>query len=235
MLSLHNPLKNQLLGRLPESDYGRLRAHLELRQLKRGQIIYKPNQPATHVYFPLDCLISKVFALQDGSTGQIAIIGNDGCIGIDLIMGGEHASTQTMVLSAGHAYRLPARILEEEFAQARELQRILLRYLQALLIQIAQTTVCNRYHIVEHQLCRWLLMSLDRISASEVEVTHEAIASMLGVSRERVNIAARKLRSAGLISYAHGRILIVDRSGLEANSCECYQAVRQETRRLLAA
>lgn len=228
------PPENRLLSSLPAPVYNRLKSHLEWVWLKRGEPIYSRHQSPTYLYFPLDCLISKVFVMRDGSTGQVAIIGNDGCVGMDLIMGGEHTSTETIVLYPGRTFRLPAKVLKEEFARTPHLQQVLLRYVQSLLIYVAQTASCNRHHSIEQQTCRWLLESLDRSPSTEVQMTHRVFATFLGVSREQVNKVARGLRDAGLISYDYGRLRVRDRAGLEARSCECYQSLRAEAARLLS-
>jgi CRP-like cAMP-binding protein len=198
-----------------------------------GHVLYEAGTQLEHIYFPTNCIMSLLYVMEDGHSAEIAIVGNEGIVGVALFMGGETTSSRGIVQSAGFAYRLPGRTLKEEFFRAGALQRLLLRYTQALITQMSQTAVCNRHHSVEQQLCRWLLLSLDRLSSNELVMTQELMANMLGVRREGVTDAAGKLQAAGLIHYHRGRIEVLDRRGLEARVCECYDVVRRETDRLL--
>ena len=198
-----------------------------------GDVLYESGTKLSHVYFPTTAIVSLLYVMEDGSSAEIAVVGNEGIVGVALFMGGETTPSRGIVQSAGHAYRLRGRHLKEEFMRAAELQQVLLRYTQALLTQMAQTAVCNRHHSVDQQLCRWLLLSFDRLSSSELVMTQELIANMLGVRREGVTEAAGKLQKAGLIRYNRGHITMVDRLGLEARSCECYAVVKKEFERLL--
>src|SRR5213596_2482287 len=200
-----------------------------------GQAVYESGGPQGYVYFPTNSIVSLLYVLADGATAEIAVTGNEGLVGIALFMGGETTPSRAVVQSAGHAYRLRAEILKEEFARGGTLQQLLLRYTQALITQMAQTAVCNRHHSVEQQLCRWLLLSLDRLPSSELDMTQELIANMLGVRREGVTEAAGKLQSSGVIQYNRGHIVVLDRPGLEQRVCECYAAVKRETDHLLPA
>jgi CRP-like cAMP-binding protein len=218
---------------LPGPERKRLFPHLELIPLPLGKVIYESGDPLDHVYFPTASIVSLLYVMENGASAEIAVVGNEGIVGIALFMGGETVPNRAVVQSAGHAYRLPGRVLKEEFGRGGALQHLLLRYTLAMLTQMAQTAVCNRHHTVDQQLCRWLLLSLDRLPTMELVMTQELIANMLGVRREGVTEAAGKLQSAGLIRYGRGRITVLDRPGLEARVCECYDVVRQEFRRLL--
>jgi CRP-like cAMP-binding protein len=202
-------------------------------QLPLGEVIYESGGELRHVYFPTTAIVSLLYLMEDGASAEIAVVGNDGIVGVALFMGGESMPNRAVVQSAGHAYRLPGPLLKEEFRRGGSLQRLLLRYTQALLTQMAQTAVCNRHHSVDQQLCRWLLLSLDRLPTSELSMTQELIANMLGVRREGVTEAAGKLQKAGLIQYSRGHITVLDRPALERQACECYQVVKKETDRLL--
>jgi CRP-like cAMP-binding protein len=201
--------------------------------LQLGEVLYESGDQLQHVYFPVLSIVSLLYVMADGASAEIAVVGNEGIIGIALFMGGETMPNRAVVQSAGYAYRLKGQVLKEEFNRGGELQHLLLRYTQALLTQMSQTAVCNRHHSVDQQLCRWLLLSLDRLSSNELSMTQELIANMLGVRREGVTEAAGKLQSAGLIHYSRGRIRVIDRPGLEARACECYQVVKTEFDRLL--
>lgn len=227
------PTQNSLLSALAGSELARLTPHLEPVALERGQVLREPGQRPTHLYFPISCIVSLVYMLKNGGTAQIAVVANEGVIGFPLFMGGGTAHSHAVVHHGGGAYRLPGNILEREFSRARDLQEILLRYMQALLTQMAQTAVCNRYHTVEQQLARWLLLTLDRLPSNDMRMTQELIAEMLGVRREGISLAARKLSLEGIISYQRGHIVVKDRPRLEAHSCECYEVVKQEYDRLL--
>ena len=227
------PQQNHLLAALPASDYERLAPHLELIPLKLGEVLYEPGVQLRYVYFPTTSIVSLLYVMEDGASAEIAIVGNEGILGISLFMGGETTPSRAVVQSAGYGYRLKAQLLKDEFQRFGPMLHLLLRYTQALITQMAQTAVCNRHHSVDQQLCRWLLLSLDRLESNELSMTQELIANMLGVRREGVTEAAGKLQDAGLISYRRGRITVLDRPGLEARSCECYQVVKKELDRLL--
>ena len=233
VLPRHSPRQNHLLKALPAEDYKRIAAHLELVPLKLGDILYEPGIKLRYVYFPTTAIVSLLYVMEDGASAEIAIVGNEGILGISLFMGGETTPSRAVVQSAGYGYRLRAQLLKDEFGRFGPFLRLLLRYTQALITQMAQTAVCNRHHSVDQQLCRWLLLSLDRLASSELSMTQELIANMLGVRREGVTEAAGKLQDAGLIHYRRGRITVLDRPRLEARSCECYQVVKTEFDRLL--
>ena len=226
-------LPNHLLAALPEAERERLSAHLEPVQLQLGEVIYESGGELRNVYFSTTAIVSLLYLMENGASAEIAVVGNDGIVGVALFMGGESMPNRAVVQSAGHAYRLDGQILKAEFRRGGALQRLLLRYTQALLTQMAQTAVCNRHHSVDQQLCRWLLLSLDRLPTLELAMTQELIANMLGVRREGVTEAAGKLQKAGLIRYSRGHITVLDRLGLEQQACECYEVVRKETDRLL--
>jgi CRP-like cAMP-binding protein len=233
-----SPRQNHLLDALPEAEYEHLRTHLEPIQLPLGKVLYESGEGLSHVYFPTTAIVSLLYVMENGASAEIAVVGNDGIVGIALFMGGETMPNRAVVQSAGHAYRLKGPVLQREFAGVDgrghgSLQPLLLRYTMALLAQIAQTAVCNRHHTIDQQLCRWLLLSLDRLPSNELDMTQELIANMLGVRREGVTEAAGRLQSAGLIKYRRGHITVLDRPGLEARVCECYEVVRREFQRLL--
>jgi CRP-like cAMP-binding protein len=233
MSDLHDPRQNHLLAVLPEEEYARLFSHLELVPMPLGEAVCEPGAPMRHVYFPTTSIVSLLYVMDDGASAEIAVVGNEGIVGISVFMGGETTTSRAVVQSAGHAYRLKGQLLKDAFLRAGAMQRLLLRYTQALLTQMAQTAVCNRHHSVDQQLCRWLLLSLDRLPSNELTMTQELIANMLGVRREGVTEAAGKLQRAGLIHYSRGKIKVVDRPGLEARVCECYEVVQKEFARLL--
>jgi CRP-like cAMP-binding protein len=228
-----HPRENHLLAVLPEAERVRLTSHLVPVEMPLGQVVYESGDRLNHVYFPTTSIVSLLYVMEDGASAEIAIVGNEGLIGIALFMGGETTPSRAIVQSAGQAYRLDARILKEEFNRAGPVQRLLLRYTQALITQMAQTAVCNRHHSIDQQLCRWLLLSIDRLPSNELKMTQELIANMLGVRRSGVTEAAQKLQDAGLIRYAHGHIEVLDRPGLEKRVCECYGVVKREFNRLL--
>jgi CRP-like cAMP-binding protein len=228
-----NPRQSHLLAVLPEAESKRLLPQMELVSLPLGKALYESGDQLNHVYFPTTCIVSLLYELENGSSAEIAVVGNEGIVGIALFMGGDTMPNRAVVQSAGQAYRLPGSLLKQEFNRAGALQHLLLRYTLAMLTQMAQTAVCNRHHTVDQQLCRWLLLSLDRLPTMELVMTQELIANMLGVRREGVTEAAGKLQSAGLIRYGRGRITVLDRKGLEKRVCECYEVVRTEFRRLL--
>jgi CRP-like cAMP-binding protein len=227
------PQHNRLLAALPNVDLERLQSHLTLVSLPLGAALYESGVALQHGYFPIDSIVSLLHVMADGASAEIAVVGNDGVVGVSLFMGGETTPSRAVVQSAGHAYRLEAERLKAEFVRAGALQQLLLRYTQALLTQMAQTAVCNRRHSLDQQLCRWLLLSLDRLPSNELVMTQELIANMLGVRREGVAEAAGKLQDSGLIQYSRGRIVVLDRAGLEARTCECYAVVKKESDRLL--
>lgn len=227
------PEKNRLLAALTADEQLRVVPQLERVFLPLGKVLYESGAPLQHVYFPADALVSLIYVMENGASAEIALVGNDGLVGIALFMGGETTPNRAVVQSAGTAYRLKGAKLKQEFGRAGILQSLLLRYTQALITQMAQTAVCNRHHSLEQQLCRWLLLSIDRLPANELTMTQELIANMLGVRREGVTQAAGKLQSSGLIRYHRGHIEVLDRSGLEERVCECYAVVRRECERLL--
>jgi CRP-like cAMP-binding protein len=229
----HDPRQNHLLDALLKTEYDRLSPKLELVTMSLGQVLYESGGVLHYVYFPVDSIISMLYVMEDGASAEIAVVGNEGILGISLFMGGETTPSRAVVQSAGHAYRLKAQILKDEFNRAGPVMRLLLRYTQALITQMSQTAVCNRHHSVEQQLCRWLLLSLDRLASDELSMTQELIANMLGVRREGVTEAAGKLQRAGLIDYSRGKIKVLNRPGLENRACECYQVVKTEFDRLL--
>ena len=234
-MKLHNdPTKNHLLNSLPKAEYERLAAHLELVELKAGETLYESQGKLEHVYFPTTAIVSLLYEMESGETAAIAVIGSEAILGIALFMGGATTPNHAVVQCGGYAYRLKSELLNKEFNRAGPVLQLLLRYTQALITQIAQTAVCNRHHSIEQQLCRWLLLSLDRLASDSLTMTQELIANMLGVRREGVTEAAGKLQRAGLIRYSRGRIDVLDRPGLEKTVCECYGVVKLEFDRLLS-
>jgi CRP-like cAMP-binding protein len=233
MASPNTPKQNHLLDALPASDYERLASHLELIPMRLGDVLYESGAHLRYVYFPTTSIVSLLYVMEDGASAEIAIVGNEGILGISLFMGGDTTPSRAVVQSAGDGYRLRADLLKNEFERFGATMHLLLRYTQALITQMAQTAVCNRHHSVDQQLCRWLLLSLDRLQTNDLSMTQELIANMLGVRREGVTEAAGKLQDAGLIHYRRGQISVLDRSGLEARVCECYQVVKTEFDRLL--
>lgn len=230
---LCDPQQNQLLAALPAADRERIYPHLQLVSMPLGKVLYESGDVLRHVYFPVDSIISLLYVLADGASAEISVVGNDGLIGIALFMGGETTPSRAIVQSAGYAYRLIGQRLKDEFRRNGELQLLLLRYTQALITQMAQTAVCNRHHTVDQQLCRWLLLSLDRLSSNRLTMTQELIANMLGVRREGVTESAGKLERLGAIRYARGKITVLDRPLMERLCCECYAVVKRESDRLL--
>lgn len=233
MTQQHDPRQNHLLAALTEEEYQRLAPNLERIDLTLGASLAESGQTMHHVYFPTDSIVSLLCVMEDGDSTEIAVVGPEGIVGISLFMGGETTPSRAIVQSGGTAYRLKGHLLKDEFYRAGPMQRLMLRYTQALLTQMAQTAVCNRHHSLDEQLCRWLLLSLDRLPTNELLMTQELIANMLGVRREGVTESAGKLQKAGLIAYHRGRITILDRAGLEERVCECYETVKQEYNRLL--
>ena len=235
LIPTNAPPQNKLLAVLPANIYERLRPNLELMPLKLGLSIYEAGSKQAYVYFPIDSIVSLLYVMKNGASAEIAVVGNEGLVGISLFMGGETTPSRAVVQSAGRAYRLRAKTLKAEFEFGGALQHLLLRYTQALITQMAQTAVCNRHHSIEQQLCRWLLLSADRLPSNLLAMTQDLIANMLGVRREGVTAAAGKLQEDGLIHYSRGRITILDRSKLESQVCECYAVVKTEFDRLLPA
>src|SRR5690242_10564642 len=231
--SVHNPQQNLLLARLSAGVRERLYPHLRLVPMPLGKVLYESGDLLRHVYFPTDSIVSLLYVLDNGASAEISVVGNDGLIGISLFMGGETTPSRAVVQSAGHGYRLIGQRLKDEFHRNGEMQLLLLRYTQALLTQMAQTAVCNRHHSVDQQLCRWLLLSLDRLPSNRLEMTQALIANMLGVRREGVTEAAGKLQKLGVVRYTRGQITVLDRPKLERLCCECYAVVKRETDRLL--
>lgn len=233
MTTPQDPRQNHLLRALPVAEAELLFPHMELVSMPLGDVLYESGSTLRHVYFPTTSIVSLLYVMADGASAEIAVVGNEGMVGVALFMGGETTPSRAVVQSAGHAYRLKGQILKEEFRRAAALQHLLLRYTQALLTQMAQTAVCNRHHSIDQQLCRWLLLSLDRLPSNALSMTQELIANMLGVRREGVTEAAGKLQKSGLILYNRGHITVLDRPRLEAHACECYQVVKTEFDRLL--
>jgi CRP-like cAMP-binding protein len=229
----HAPQQNHLLAALSEVERERIVPHLQLVSMPLGKVLYEPGESLRHVYFPADCIVSLLYVMENGASAEISVVGNEGLVGIALFMGGETTPSRAIVQSAGHAYRLIGQRLKDEFHRSGAMQLLMLRYTQALITQMAQTAVCNRHHSVDQQLCRWLLLSLDRLESSRLTMTQELIANMLGVRREGVTEAAGKLQKAGVIKYSRGEITVLDRPKLEAMCCECYAVVKKESDRLL--
>ena len=227
------PQQNHLLDALPAAEREQIYPHLQLVEMPLGKVVYEPGDVPRYAYFPADCIVSLLYILEDGASTEISIVGNDGLIGLALFMGGGTTPSRAVVQSGGHAYRLPGQKPREEFHRNAAIRLLLLRYTQALITQMAQTVVCNRHHTVDQQLCRWLLLSLDRLPANELTMTHELIANMLGVRREGVTGAVSKLQRLGVIDHSRGHITVLDRPALERLSCECYAVVKRETDRLL--
>jgi CRP-like cAMP-binding protein len=228
-----DPRKNHLLGALPDAEWQRWLPQLEAVDLPLGQALYESGGTLSHVYFPTTAIVSLLYVLEDGASAEIALVGNEGVVGISLFMGGESTPSRAVVQSAGQGFRVKAQAIRDEASRAGPVLHVLLRYTQALITQMAQTAVCNRHHSLDQQLCRWLLLSLDRLSGTELVMTQELIANMLGVRREGVNEAAGNLQEVGLIRYTRGRITVLDRPGLEQRTCECYGVVKREYDRLL--
>ena len=230
----HSPNHNHLLAALPAAEFEPLAAHLELVPMLLGEMLYEPGGQLQHAYFPTNSIVSLHHVMESGASAESAGVGKEGVVGVSLFMGGDTTPSSAVVQTAGHAYRLAGRLLKQEFNRAGLMQRLLLRYTQALMTQMSQTAACNRHHSVEQQLCRWLLLTLDRMPTNELIMTQELVASMLGVRREGVTEAAGKLQHAGCIRYRRGHISVLDRSGLETRACECYAVVRKELSRLLS-
>jgi CRP-like cAMP-binding protein len=229
-----DPCDNDILNALPAVERQRLFPHLKFVEMPLGKVLYESGAALRHIYFPTDSIVSLLYVMRDGASAEIAVVGKEGAVGVSLFMGGETTPSRAVVQSAGHAYRLTGKRLKDEFNRHGNMLHILLRYTQSLLTQMAQTAVCNRHHTVDQQLCRWLLLSLDRLSSNQLEMTQELIANMLGVRREGVTEAAGKLQKLGVIRYSRGKITVLDRPQLERLSCECYAVVKREADRLLA-
>ena len=227
------PRQNRLFAALPPAEFERISPRLELVHLHLGEVLYESGGKLRHAYFPTNSIVSLLYVMEDGASAEIAVVGNEGMLGVALFMGGETRPNRAVVQSAGYAYRLPASAFQQESKQNGSLNQLLLHYIQALITQTSQTAACNRHHSVDQQLCRWMLLSLDRLNGNELIMTQELIADMLGVRREAVTEAALKLQHAGLIHYSRGHIIVLDRPRLEARVCECYQVVRKEFDRLL--
>ena len=234
MPSLPDSIQNHLLAALPAADFQVLAPGLELVAMPLGKILYEPGGSLSHAYFPTTCIASLHYIMESGASAESAGVGNEGMVGISLFMGGNTTPSSAVVQTAGHAYRLPERLLKQEFARNGALQRLLLRYTQALMTQMAQTGACYRHHSVEQQLCRWLLLTLDRLPTNDMVMTQELVSTMLGVRREGITEAAGRLQDAGIIRYRRGHISVIDRAGLEAHTCECYAVVKKELRRLMS-
>ncbi len=235
MTEHQDPRLNHLLAALPAEEWHRWQPHLEWVDMPLGQVLYEPGRTMSHVYFPTNAIVSLLYVMHDGSSAEIAVVGREGVVGIALFMGGGSTSSRAVVQSAGQGWRLRGSVMLDEFNRSHPVMRLMLRYTQALITQMAQTAVCNRHHVLDQQLCRWLLLSLDRLVGDELVMTQELIANMLGVRREGVTEAALKLQRDGLIRYARGHISVLDRAGLEARTCECYEVVKKEYDRLLPA
>ncbi|WP_295990832.1 Crp/Fnr family transcriptional regulator [Rugamonas sp.] len=233
-MRLNNPNQNRLLAAMIDSDFQRIAQYLEPQLMRLGDVMYESGAKHNYVYFPTSAIVSLHYVLENGNSSEIAGVGNEGIVGISLFMGGDTTPSRAVVQTGGHGYRLKSHILMEEFNRAGPVMRLLLRYTQALLTQMSQTAVCNRHHTVEQQLCRWLLLTLDRLDGSEFVMTQELIANMLGVRREGVTVAAGNLQKYGYISCRRGHISVIDRSGLEKTTCECYSVVNKEFARLLS-
>jgi CRP-like cAMP-binding protein len=228
-----DPTENHLLAALPDAEWQRWLPQLERVEMPLGQVLYESGGTLSHVYFPTTAIVSLLYVMENGASAEIAVVGNEGIVGISLFMGGDSTSSRAVVQSAGLGLRLKAQIMKDDFNRAGPVLHLLLRYTQALITQMAQTAVCNRHHSLDQQLCRWLLLSLDRLQGNELVMTQELIANMLGVRREGVTEGALKLQNAGLIRYARGHISVLDRDGLQKRSCECYVVVKKEYDRLL--
>lgn len=229
----NDPRQNQLLACLPSAEWERWKPQLELVDLPLGKVLYESGEQLTHVHFPASGIVSLLYVLDSGASAEIAVVGNEGVVGIAIFMGGGSTPNRAVVQSAGTAFRLPAAAVKTEFERTGPVMHLMLRYTQALITQMSQTAVCNRHHSLDQQLCRWLLLSLDRLPGNQLVMTQELISNMLGVRREGVTEAALKLQSAGLIRYVRGRITVLDRPKLELRTCECYQVVKHEYERLL--
>jgi CRP-like cAMP-binding protein len=232
MSTPHSPNRNYLLAALPAAEFERVESHLELVPMLLGETLYEPGRQLQHVYFPTTAIVSLLYITESGASAEVARVGNEGILGVALFMGGDTTPSSAVVQTAGHGYRLRGRLLKEEFNRAAPVRRLLLRYTQGLIAEISQTAVCNRHHSVKQQLCRWLLLTLDRLPENELIMTHGLVASAFGVRRETITEAAGNLQRDGLIRYRRGHIAVFERSGLEAGACECYAVVKKELSRL---
>lgn len=228
-----DPKQNNLLAALPGKALARITPSLELVKAELGQVLYEPDAPQSHAYFPISAIISLLYVMENGSSAEIAVVGNEGLLGISVFMGGQTTPSRAVVQSEGDCYRMSAQHVKQEFNRKGPMMLLLLRYTQALITQMGQTAVCNRHHSIDQQLCRWLLLSLDRLASDELTMTQQLIANMLGVRREGLTAAASELRDAGIIRYSRGRITVLDRPRLENRVCECYSVVKRESDRLL--
>ena len=228
-----NPRQNHLLAALAGDEWQRWQPLLEHVEMPLGHVLYESGKTLSHIYFPTTSIVSLLYVMENGASAEIAVVGNEGLVGVSLFMGGGSTPSRAVVQSAGHGFRLKAKLMKDEFDRGGPVLHLLLRYTQALITQMSQTAVCNRHHSLDQQLCRWLLLSLDRLNGTELVMTQELIANMLGVRREGVTDGANKLQHAGLISYSRGRIKVLDRPGLEKRTCECYAVVKKEYDRLL--
>ncbi len=233
MTTPHDPRENQLLASLPTDEWARWQPRLEWTDLPLGRVLYESSSLQSHVYFPTTAIVSLLYVMENGSSAEIAVVGNEGMVGISLFMGGETTPRRAVVQSAGQGYRLKGKAIKEEFGRSGPVMHLMLRYTQALITQMVQTAACNRHHSLDQQLCRWLLLSMDRLRDNKLVMTQELIANMLGVRREGVIEEALELEKAGLIRYSQGHITVLDREGLEKRTCECYEVVRREYQRLL--
>ena len=233
MAIISDPKQNYLLAALTTDERQRLLPALESVELALGQVLYESGTTMTHMYFPTTAIVSLLYVMENGASAEIAVVGNEGLVGVSLFMGGESTPSRAVAQSAGRGFRLPAQVMKDEFNRAGPTMHLLLRYTQALITQMAQTAVCNRHHSLDQQLCRWLLLSLDRLQSLELKMTQELISNMLGVRREGVTEAAMQLQAAGLIRYSRGKISVLNRPGLERRTCECYAVVKKEYDRLL--
>jgi CRP-like cAMP-binding protein len=228
-----NPSKNQLLTALPEADWRRWAQHVDIVSLGLGQVLYEAGDTLTHAYFPIDSIISLLYVMKDGESAEIAVVGHEGVVGIALFMGGDSTPSRAIVQNAGQSYRISAKVLRSEFNNAAPVLHLLLRYTQALITQMTQTAACNKHHSLQQQLCRWILLSLDRLASDNLTMTQQLMANMLGVSLKTMNEGGRALQDKGVIRYADGHITVLDRAGLEKLTCECYGVVKKEYDRLL--
>lgn len=231
---LPNPHQNYLLSALPKMEFEPLAKHLERVSLSMGEMLYESGEQLQYAYFPTTAIVSLHHILESGASAESAGVGNEGVVGISLFMGGGTTPSSAVVLTAGYAYRLAARLIKQEFDRCNDMRRLLLRYIQTLITQVSQTAACNRHHVIDQQLCRWLLLTLDRLPSNELTMTQELIANMLGVRREGITEAAGKLQHAGFIRYRRGHIVVLDRTGLETHACECYGVIKKELNRLLS-
>jgi CRP-like cAMP-binding protein len=228
-----DPRQNWLLAALADAEWERFAPHLQPATLPLGAVLYEPGSTPSHVFFPTTAIVSLLYVMEDGSSAEIAVVGNEGLVGISLFMGGHSTSSQAVVQAAGEGFRLEARTMLQEFNRSGAVMHLLLRYTQALITQMAQTSVCNRHHSLDQQLCRWLLLTLDRLRSNELVMTQDLLSNILGVRRASISDAAGRLQKDGLIRYERGRITVLDRPGLERRSCECYAVVKKEYDRLL--